>query len=216
MSKICFIVGAGENHGLDLLAANGDLVIAADGGLNYLEESGINADLIIGDFDSLAKIPAQGNVITLNGEKDYTDTLAAIHEGLERGYKAFHIYCGTGGRIEHTLANIQAIAYLSQSKSKGYLFDKDCVITAVTNDSIAFDSRCRGFISIFSNSDKSTGVFIKGLKYELENAVMANNFPIGISNEFTGNDSRITVESGTLIIVFPRKHIKDICWERPL
>lgn len=208
--KICYVVGAGENDMLDFTVQNGDLVIAADGGLMYLQEKGINADLIIGDFDSLPQRPTQANAIALNSEKDDTDTLAAIREGIDRGYKTFYIYCGTGGRIEHTIANIQALAFLSQDKMRGYLFGRDYVITAITNSSISFDSRCDGYISVFSCSDKATGIYLKGLKYELENAVILNTFPVGVSNEFIGVKSLVTVEAGTLIVVFPRKYMEDI------
>ena len=205
MSNICYIIGAGENYGLDFVAKDGDMVIAADGGLDFLDENGINADLVVGDFDSAARTPARENIIALSREKDCTDTLAAIYAGMDRGYKTFYIYCGTGGRIDHTLANIQGIAFLSRRRSKGYLVDRDNIITAVTNGSIFFDSRCGGYISVFSNSDKSTGVFLKGLKYELEDAVIENCYSIGVSNEFIGVDSEITVNNGTLIVVFPRK-----------
>ena len=95
--RICYVVGAGENFGLDFQPATGDLVIAADAGLRYLEEQGIRADLVIGDFDTLKYIPGHSNTIALNAEKDDTDTLAAVREGIRAGYTSFHIYCGTGG-----------------------------------------------------------------------------------------------------------------------
>ena len=202
---ICYIVGAGENYELDFLIRSGDYVIAADGGLIHLQNKGIMADLIIGDFDSLPQIPSHSNIINLDKDKDYTDTLAAIYEGRSKGYKLFYIYGGAGGRIDHTIANIQAVAFLSQNKMRGYLFDQSYVITAITNESICFNSSCSGYISIFSCSDKSKGVSIKGLKYKLENYVINNTFPIGVSNEFIGVNSMITVEDGTLIITFPRK-----------
>lgn len=207
--SICYIVGAGENCGLDFTVENGDFLIAADGGLAYLEEMGLIADLVIGDFDSLPEIPARADVIVLNKEKDYTDTLAAVHEGLNRGYKIFHIYGGTGGRIDHTLANIQVLAFLSQNKNKGYLFDRNNAITAVTNGNISFSSRCAGYISVFSYTEKST-ICIKGLKYELDNAVISNTFPIGVSNEFARSGGVVSVSEGTLIIVFPREFMGDV------
>lgn len=208
--KICYIVGAGENYGLDFCVRDGDMVIAADGGIAYLREKGINADLIVGDFDSLPEKPAHSNIVALSREKDSTDMIAAIHEGIDRGYKIFHIYCGTGGRLDHTLANIQALAFLSRNKMRGFLFGGDYVITAVTNGSIAFNSRQRGYISVFSCSDKSAGVFLKGLKYELENAVISNTFPIGVSNEFIGVDSTVTVNDGTLAVIFPKEPVEDL------
>lgn len=203
--KICYIVGAGENYGLDFVPLLGDYVIAADGGLKYLEQSGIKANLVIGDFDTLHYKPNHPNVITLSEEKDDTDMLAAMREGIIKGYSVFHIYCGMGGRVEHTIANMQLLAYLSQHNRKGFLFGKDCIITAVTNDSIGFSSDAKGRISVFSFSNISTGVFLKGLKYELDNSTLTTTFPIGVSNEFTGKESVVTVTDGTILVVFPNK-----------
>lgn len=113
---ICYIVGAGENYGIDFVPTSDDIVIAADAGITYLEECGVVADLIIGDFDTLKFIPEKTNVIALSTEKDDTDMFAAICEGIKSGYEIFYIYCGTGGRIDHTIANLQILAYLSVHK----------------------------------------------------------------------------------------------------
>lgn len=207
---VCYIVGAGENYGLDFTVQSGDYVIAADGGLKYLEQSGIKADLVIGDFDTLRYKPNHPNVITLSEEKDDTDTLAAMREGINKGYATFHIYCGMGGRIEHTIANMQLLAYLSQSGNKGFLFGQDCVISAITNSSIKFSSNATGNISVFSFSDTATGVYLKGLKYELDNATLTSTFPIGVSNEFTGRKSVITVTDGTILLVLPNAAKEEI------
>jgi len=206
MAGVCYIVGAGVDYGLDFDAKDGDLVIAADGGLDYLVRHGMNADIVIGDFDSIGHAHIHDNVITLSNDKDCTDTWAAIHEGLNRGYTCFHIYCGTGGRIDHTYANIQAISFLSTKQMKGYLHDADNIITAVTNGMICLDSNCSGYVSVFSASDRSTGVTIKGLKYDLDNAILTRINPIGVSNEFIGTNSMIVVRNGTLIVVYPKHH----------
>ncbi len=208
--KICYIVGAGENCGLDFAPKQGDYVIAADGGYKYLQQKGIKADLLIGDFDTLHYKPAHNNVITLNKIKDDTDTLAAVREGIKKGYSNFHIYCGTGGRIEHTLANLQLLASLSQQNLKCFLFGKDCIITALTKGEIRFNCDATGYISVFAFSDKATGVCIKGLKYQLDNATLINSFPIGVSNEFVGKISSVSVANGTLLIVFSKEAMGKI------
>jgi len=205
--KRCYIVGAGINFGLDFVVTEGDFVIAADGGFDHLLKQGIAVDLSIGDYDSISKKPDHSNTIVLDKDKDYTDTYEAIRHGIAIGYDNFYIYCGTGGRFDHTFANIQALGFLSQDNKRGYLIDKDHVITAITNSSISFDSGCRGLISVFSYTDKSLGVYLKGLKYELDNYCLTSTSPIGVSNEFTGVDSVVSVEEGTLIVIFPREYM---------
>lgn len=202
---ICYIVGAGENYGLDFTPSAKDFVIAADAGIRYLEQCGITANLVIGDFDSLNHIPSHPNTITLKAEKDETDMLAAVREGIKAGYHNFYIYCGTGGRIDHTIANMQLLAYLSQNRMQGFLFGRDCIITAITNRKMTFEAIPSGYISVFSYTEKSEGVYLRGLKYELENAVLTNTFPLGISNEFIGEESNISVKNGTLLIVFSKE-----------
>ncbi len=207
-TKTCYIVGAGENYGLDFTRKEDDFVIAADGGLIYLQEKHITPDLIIGDFDSMTETPVLTDFIKLSVNKDDTDTLAAVRQGIKLGYNTFKIYCGTGGRIDHTMANIQTLAFLSDRNKRGYLIDKNCIITAITNDKITFEKSESGYISVFSLTDKSDGVCISGLKFKLENATLTNTFPIGVSNEFIGKESCISVKSGTLIVVYP-KNVKE-------
>lgn len=202
--KICYIVGAGENTGCDFCVADGDCVIAVDGGLQYLQEAGITPDFIIGDFDSLGYCPSGENVLQLNVEKDDTDTLAAVKVGMEKGFDVFKFYCCMGGRIAHTLANLQTLVYLSQNGKQGFLFDRDSVLTTITNDSVKFGAEYRGYISVFSYSDECFGVNERGLKYGLTDAHLTSTFPVGVSNEFVGTESEIEVETGTLVIVYPR------------
>lgn len=208
---ICYVVGAGENYGLDFVPEAQDYVIAADAGFAALEQKGLRADMVIGDFDTLSFVPSHPNVIVLNREKDTTDMLSAVREGSKMGYERFYIYCGTGGRIEHTIANMQLLTELSQSGKRGFLFGKDFIITAVTNGALELPNHASGFVSVFSHSDKAEGVCIEGLKYELHDAVLTNSFPLGVSNEFIGKKGKISVRDGTLWIVFPMEAKKAVC-----
>lgn len=205
--KKCIIVCAGEESGFDTPINEGDLVIAADAGLKYLEKEGIKPDIIVGDFDTLEYIPKGENVIKLNPVKDETDTFEAIRQGIKRGYKYFYILCGTGGKIEHTFANIQLLAYLEENGFRGYLTDKNGILTVIKNRTVCFDAGYKGIVSVFSLSDKSKGVTIKNLKYSLDNAELTNSFPLGISNEFLGKKSSITVKDGMLLLVLPKKSL---------
>lgn len=201
--SVCRIIGAGECEKLDFEKQKGDLIIAADGGCAYLEKAGIKPDIIIGDFDSLGSVPKGDEVIRLNPEKDITDMNAAVKEGVKRGYTEFHLYGACGGRIDHTLANIQLVASLAENKLKAFIHD-NMIITAVCSGMLKFESDCKGYISVFSHSDKCGGVTIEGLKYTLKDAELYNSFPLGVSNEFIGTESEITVKNGTLIVIYSR------------
>ena len=72
MMPVCWIVGAGEFDATRFAPAPGDFVIAADGGLKYLDALGVKPDLVLGDFDSLGRVPAGGNVLRYPPEKDFS------------------------------------------------------------------------------------------------------------------------------------------------
>ena len=201
---VCHIVCAGEDSGSLRKPLPGEFVIAADGGLLYLEKAGVTPDLTIGDFDSLGYLPANGEVIKLNAAKDDTDTLAAVRIGLERGYRLFCLHCGMGGRLDHTLANIQTLAFVLEAGGMGMLFGKNEAAVLV-KDAVSFPPGMRGYVSVFAYSGEASGVTLEGLKYQLKNAVLRNVFPIGVSNEFIGTESHISVKNGTLMIIFERK-----------
>ncbi len=201
---ICYIVGAGEDCGVDFVPQTGDLVIAADGGYRLLRETGIIPDLVVGDFDSLGAAPEGETVITLPVVKDVTDTWAAIELGKDRGFRAFRLYGCTGGRMDHTLANVQTLASLAEQGMQGWLVSATQEITAISGKTVSFAAGRSGTVSVFAHTECCTGVTIRGLQYELENAELTNRFPLGVSNAFVGRTAEISVAEGILVLVYPR------------
>lgn len=200
---VCYIISGGDLYGPSIQKSEEDYIIAADAGYQHLQELGVNCDMVIGDFDSIMAVPQHEYLVRLNQEKDDTDTLAAIRIGLEKGYREFRIYGATGGmRIDHTIANIQTLAFLLDNHAQGYLYDHDTTITMIRNGSLSLGEEHKGYLSVVSYSEVSANVTIRGLKYELENATLTSSFPIGVSNEFVGTESQITVKNGTLLITY--------------
>lgn len=199
----CIVMGAGEFDTPIRKKETGDLVIAADGGLTYLAQCGMEADAVVGDFDSIDGRPDHKNVLELPKEKDDTDLLFALKYGMERGYREFHIYGGTGGRADHTLANLQCLLYLAQRGARGFLHGGNVVYTCIQNGSMELDDGYEGIISVFAWGGEAEGVYLEGLYYPLTNAHLTPDFPLGVSNAFTGRKSKITVKSGALLVVYP-------------
>lgn len=197
----CYIVGAGKCSRLLLQLKDEDYMIAVDGGYEYAK--GYRPDLVVGDFDSLGYVPNHPNVIKLMPEKDDTDMLVAIKEGLKAGYEIFHIYGGCGGRMDHTIANIQHLAYLAEHGTQGYLYGDESVMTVIAGGSMTFTADASGYVSVFAYEKVAKGVDLTGLKYPLKNATLDNSYPLGVSNEFIGKEACVSVEEGKLLIVFP-------------
>lgn len=207
--NICYIFGAGEFDYNKIELKKGDYVIAADGGFNHLEKINIVPDMLLGDFDSIeGVVQNHKNIIKHPKEKDYTDLLLAVKEGLNLGFKTFVIYGAMGGRIDHTLSNIQTLAFISKNGARGYLVGQCKVITAITNDKLVLKSRKNGYISVFSNTESSKGVCIKNLKYEIDDYELKSYLPRGVSNEFIDKESEISVREGTLIITWYEEEFK--------
>ncbi len=202
MKDICYIIGAGECKRLYINEENKGCIIAADGGMQYLENAGIKPDLVIGDFDSLGRIPTNENTVVLPAQKDVTDMNAAIDEGFKRGFEKFIIYGAMGGRFDHSIANCQLLNYISLKGGMGILVDENYAVTFIRNGWIKFDKTFKGLISIFSSGTASKGVSIEGLKYRLTDGMLRDDFPLGTSNEFMGTDAKVTVCDGKLLVVF--------------
>lgn len=209
MMKKCVIIGAGECN-IALLRKRhelkeGDFCIAADGGLKYLIAIGKTPDLLIGDMDSLGMVEPNGQfkVRRLPVEKDDTDLLAAIKEGLELGFRKFELYGGLGGRLDHTIANIQCLLYLLNRGANGILVGDDMTLRVIRNEAISLPAdhyEAGRKISVFAFGGDAYGVTEKGLKYSVDNVTIRQEFPIGVSNEFIGEDAEISVENGMLLI----------------
>lgn len=206
----CIIVAAGDLSVAEIRIDQNDLLIAVDGGLEYCERLGLEPDLMLGDFDSVReeqlvwlqqseeKNPER--VIRLKPEKDDTDTLAAIRLALKRGYRNFLLYGAMGGRrLEHTIANIQCLLFLKHNAAVGYLVAERETCFVMENEEIHFPASMEGYLSLFSLGGEALGVNIQGMKYELDNARVTNDFPIGISNEFIGKEAIVSVRQGQLL-----------------
>ena len=201
MKKNCLIVGAGEYVPFKNSVENYDYIIAADGGYARLKKETIAPDIILGDFDSLGFLPEDKNKIIYPSEKNEADMQIAIELAYENGCKKIDIYGGTGGRFDHTIANLQLLKYLAEKDVENNLFGKNFTATAIKNDKVTFNAKDKGYISVFSLTEISTGVFIKGLKYNLYDSVLKSDTPLGVSNEFIGHPAEISVKNGILLII---------------
>lgn len=211
--KKCIIIGAGDFNVDSIPDYNEqtDTVIAVDGGLLYCGLLNIEPKIIIGDFDSVDEEMSKAvhlieqeypeKVIRLRPEKDDTDMLVALKWGLAKGFSSFYIYGGLGGRLDHTIANIQCLLYLKHQNAEGYLFECDGMIMVASEEQKKFQPTMAGYLSLFSLEHESV-VSIENMKYPLSSYHVTNDYPIGISNQFIpGKSAVITVSKGAVAII---------------
>lgn len=199
--SICYIFGSALGGPKNFAPTENNLVIAADAGYLKIKELGFTPDLAVGDFDSLGEIPTDTEIIKHPVKKDDTDALLAIKIGIEKGFREFHFYGCTGNRLDHTLGALQNLSFLAERGCRGYLFGEDFVATAIKDESLEFSEEKKGNISVFAATSECE-ISIEGLLYTLENKKITYDFPIGVSNEFIGQKSKITAHKGTAIIIY--------------
>ncbi len=204
--EICYVIGAGDVLYDGTVADKDDYIICADGGYEYRNVLGREADMVVGDFDSLGHVPEAENKLVLPCEKDDTDMAVAVEEGFKRGFSDLVLFGALGGeRIDHSIGNIQLLKYIASRGARGEIRHGKTVLVAFRDSEITFDDNMSGYISVFSLSDESRGVTIENLKYEVDGISMYSDRTKGLSNEFIGKKARISVADGTLLVVYTKK-----------
>lgn len=207
----CFIITAFINGTIkeNLHVTQDDFIICADGGYKFARQEEIVPNLLLGDFDSLKEIlPSDISTKIYPVEKDDTDTMLCVKYAVEKGFSDICIVGGIGGRLDHTLSNLQSMAWAIDFWNINHLKEKKISMSdyqnnvmLIMNDSIKISGTPGEKISLLSYSENCINVTTRNLKWELTNACLTNFFPLGISNEFLTNHCEISVEKGKLLII---------------
>ena len=180
-----------------------DLILCADAGYALARRAGVEPDWIIGDFDSAEK-PDAANVLVHPVIKDDTDTILCARFALEEGVRDFLIVGGVGGRLDHTLANLQTLAFLTEQGAHAELCDGNVHLVMLENGKLRIP-RTPGKLSVFAFGGECSGVCISGAKYNVENATLTPNFPLGMGNDFAADFAEISVKEGKLLVMWEMK-----------
>lgn len=179
----------------------GSLVLCADGGYQYALQLGIKPDCLVGDFDTYCGTLPELEIIRHPIQKDDTDTMLAVKLGLARGCDEFVIYGGIGGRLDHTVANIQTLHYLHEQGAHGILLGERNKAMLHTKGTRRYP-REDGYFSVFAYGGVCKGISLSGTEYPLKDAELTTAFPLGVSNHITAEEAEVSLESGLLLLIF--------------
>ena len=204
--KRCMIVSGAPVAGM-LPVTKDEYVIACDAGVGHALKAGIKPNLLVGDFDTYKEALPEGiPVLRAPAEKDDTDTMMAVRYALEQGFERIRICAALGGRLDHSIGNLSAAAYVAERLGSCEVYGAKERAILLCNGSISLSKhpnteRKKEFVSVFSWKEEAKGVSYRGLKYPLENATLTRAFALGISNEFAAEEAVISVKEGILLIL---------------
>ena len=176
-------------------------IICADGGVEHCKKCGFTPDVIIGDMDSYEGSVDESKLIKYPAEKDDTDTSLCIKYAIEKGYENIEIFGAVGGRIDHTIANLQLLLFANKNGVNCTLKDSAETVFLLQNETKNLSVKEGTIVSLFAVSVKVEDITLKGLKYPLKKANLYNDFPLGISNVAVENEIEIAVGNGMLLVV---------------
>ena len=176
-----------------------EYIICADGGYNSLQQ-GIIPSIILGDMDSIGKIPPGIENIIIPKVKDYTDGEFAIrYASRVKGVENIYIYGALGGRIDRILANLGLLKIASSLGKKAYILDKDTIVT-YENKVVKYDVKKGDIISIFADGNKARLINGQGLFYKIDDLELTPFESVGISNIATLNYIKFEVLQGAVYL----------------
>lgn len=207
----CIIVGAAYESDVSYMRNHinpDDYIISADAGIEKLIKIGILPNLIVGDFDSYKdNLPKYIETLRFPMCKDETDMFCAVKEGIKRGYNSFVLFGGIGGRLDHTMANLCVLEYLSDKGCNNLLLnEKNRVFIMGKGERVVQGSKGE-YVSVFPFGASNCNVSYKGLKYKLDKRILYSNIgsgPMGVSNSFLGKEAKIIVNAGKALVIISK------------
>ncbi|MDE0131498.1 MAG: thiamine diphosphokinase [bacterium] len=182
----------------------GTFVIAADSGLDHAHRLGFEADLLVGDLDSVslgASDRHQGEVEQHSEHKDYTDLELAL-EAANRRARTVVVVGGHGGRLDHLLANAELLADHRWTGTDLIWLAGEDLATLVRHQT-TLHGKPGDLVSLVPLAGHAIGVTTTGLKWPLENATLAAGSTRGVSNRLIETTAQVTVRQGVLLAVQP-------------
>ena len=205
--KPCCIFAGAPVETANIELPENAFIIAADSGYSVVKKLGLTADIVLGDFDSLSEKPecsGKCEIITAAAEKDDTDTMLAVKTALSRGYCDITVFGSIGGRLDHTYANIQTLAYILKKGGFGRLIGEHDRVEMLSCGEYSYDRTGGEYMSLFSYGESAV-ITTRGTKYNLTEHRLDDSFPLGVSNEIIEDKCSISVYEGLLLVIFSKK-----------
>ena len=185
----------------------GKYLVAVDGGYAFFRKTGLLPDLLIGDFDSLGRMPSnlshRTSILTYPRDKDATDSEAALAYCLEFNALRVDIVQPSIGELDHLLGNLMLLTRVgktrkTRSKPKLRLINPSTEVRLVDSESWTFSGAKGDTVSIVPLS-KRVILSCRGTEYDVESLIVRRGETTGLRNRIRTVRARIDIQGQAFV-----------------
>jgi thiamine pyrophosphokinase len=186
----------------------GKLLVAVDGGYSFFKKTGLAPHILIGDFDSLARIPRdlpkKTKVIKHPAQKDKTDAELAIDYCISDGAEQIELIQPSFGEPDQFVGNLMLLAqYAERCKNPGYvclsIVNRTYQVFAMHGGRYRVKGKPGDTVSVVPLSDQIT-LSWTGTTYDVADARISRGESRSLRNSLTGTVAQVRVTGLALLI----------------
>jgi thiamine pyrophosphokinase len=188
--------------------AGADVVIAADGGANWLATIGQSPHRVIGDFDSLnpdllVQLERAGVILDRHPtDKDASDLELSLAAAVAAGADEMVILGALGGELDHLAANLLLLGSdLATGRRISLVHDRTTtrLLSGPSRLEIAAPAGSR--VSLLALGGPAEGVSTRGLLWALDGDRLNAGSSRGLANVVTASPAAVVLDSGHLLVI---------------
>lgn len=203
------IVADGAHAPLDARALTGaDLVIAADGGADWLASIGAVPHRLVGDLDSIepdlvTTLSDAGVAIERHPvDKDASDLELSLAAAVAAGADDIVVLGALGGDLDHLAANLLMLGVeIVAGRRLRLVHDRTTARMLIGPAELELDATVGSRVSMFAVGDAADGVTTRGLQWPLTDARLAAGSSLGLANVVRDPPAAAAVRAGRLLVV---------------
>jgi len=186
-------------------------VVCADSGFDHAIVLGFDVDLLVGDLDSVSpdgRARAESGTTQIHispVDKDLTDTELALQAAVHRGATSITLVTGGGGRLDHLLAVMAALAGddLARLDDVQAWIGRDHLRVVHPGRPRIIDVDVGRTVSIVPLLGTAFDVRTSGLQWDLGGETLHGNRARGVSNVVAHQSPTIELTAGVLAVIAP-------------
>jgi thiamine pyrophosphokinase len=188
--------------------AGADLVIAADGGADWLATVGVPPHRVVGDLDSAsadalqrladAEVPVEQHPT----DKDASDLELSLTAAVAAGADEVVVLGGLGGTLDHLAANLLLLGSdVAAGRATSLVHDRTTARMLAGPAHLELGAPVGSRVSLLAVGVAADGVTTRGLRWPLEDARLAPGSSRGLANVVLKAPSAITITGGQLLVI---------------